>query len=75
MSVEPAMYGPPKPSAVDQITSDIATPPMIAISVNKPNKRPIAIAVSARATIIAKVCGSTLTHLTQKSTQACTNAG
>jgi hypothetical protein len=49
ISVLPGIYGPPNPSAVDQIMSDRKKPLIIVILLKMPKINPIATAVSPRA--------------------------
>ena len=49
MSVEPAVYGPPNPSAVVHITTESTTPTTAVRLENAPTIRAIAIAVSPTA--------------------------
>jgi len=56
-SVDPVPYGPPKASAVDQMTSDRTIPVYEMIRGNTPRIKPSAITVSVPAMRYANACG------------------
>ena len=75
MSVVPGTYGPPNPSAVDQIKSDKSMPSVFDRLLKRPKIKPIARAVSPRATRWAKQNGLILTTESHKVIQAWMAAG
>ena len=69
------MYGPPKPSAVDQMPSDRSRPMMDVRLLKRPRSKKIAIAVSVAASKRAKSNGLALIRVVQKEIHAWISPG